>query len=116
MIIQKRNGWYQAGHHFAKGVEPSVYTVIHVGTAKGKPYVQWYDSVNIADAVPDFFRQKGSYEEYIKQQSDIEKAIYLTVHSLDFDSCVTCRSHNEVREILIEESVLSEEDVFDFVS
>ncbi|OES44630.1 hypothetical protein [Domibacillus iocasae] len=116
MIVKKRNGWYQTGNHFAKWLEGSTYTVIQVGKAKGKPYVQWYDGVNIANATPDFFRQNGSYEEYIQQQSDIEKAVYLTVYSLDYDSCVTCRGNKEVGEILIEENVLSEDDIFDFVS
>lgn len=113
MIKEQQNGWFRVGDYgFAKKLRNDTYEVFRLVNLEDFTYVEWYNKVDISIVDEKWFNKYGDYNEYIQLQTDIEKAVYVAVFSLTYDDYVKCDNEQEIKEILVFNGVINENENF----
>ena len=108
------NGWVQLGNCFVKKIDEKLYDVVRLEDGEEHSYYEVYDGVNLNCVPENTFSVYGSYEDYLQEKTDEQKAIYLAFFGSNYTSSYTCDSDEEITNILIEDKVIPEGESFKF--
>lgn len=111
-VVKTINGWVQVKNSFVKKVGEGVYDVIRLENGDEFIHYDSYSKVDLNTVTKDTFSQYGNYNEYLKEKTEEEKAIYTAFLGLNYHSTYGCESEEEVNIYLKEDGVIPQEETF----